>query len=391
MNIKEFIPMISLIAEEKNFSFEKTKEIVESAIAAAYKKEYGEKSQIIRCKIDIENKKINFWQVKIVVDKKMIRTDKEMKEKEKGLLVEKEDEKKFFFNEEKHIMLKEAKKIDKKFKVEDEVLFELESKEVYGRIAAQSAKQVILQKIKEAEKEKILEEYKDKEGEIVSGTVQRYEGPNIIFDLGKTLAVLPKEEQIYNENYKIGKRFKLYILKVEEDLRGHFVTLSRSSPKLIEKLFEMEVPEIGSGQIKIKAVAREAGNRSKIAFGKVDEEIDVIGSAVGPKGSRVIAVIDAFENEKIDIIRYSDDIEEYIENALSPAKIEKIEIKEDLKTAKVTVSADQIPLAIGRGGQNVRLASKLTGWKIDIKPGENKPKAEDQQPTINNQQPITNN
>ncbi len=375
MNIKEFIPLISLIAEEKNLSFEKTKEIVEFAIAAAYKKEYGEKFQTIRCKIDIENKKIDFWHTKIVVDKKMIYTDKEIEMKKAGTLIESEDNRRIFFNEEKHIMLKDAKKIDKNFKVGDETFFELEKKEEYGRIAAQSAKQVIMQKIKEAEKEIVFEEYKNKEGELISGIVQRYEGSNIVFDLGKTLALLPKEEQIYNENYKIGERLKLYILKVEEDVKGYFIILSRSSSKLIEKLFEMEVPEIVSGQVEIKAIVREAGNRTKVAFSKKDENIDVIGSVVGPKGIRIMAVVNEFKNEKIDVIKYSDNIEEFIKNALSPAKVEDIKIKE-FKTAEVIVSPDQIPLAIGREGQNVRLASKLTGWNIDIKGTK--------QPTTNN-------
>jgi len=368
MNIKDFIPLISIISEEKGLAFEKAKEIVEAAIAAAYKKEYGKKSQIIRCKIDIDNRKIDFQRVKMVVDKDMIYSEKEKEEIEKhGFQREKNEENpKIFFNEEKHIMLKDAKKIDKKYKVEDEILIELEPKEKYGRIAAQSAKQVLLQKMKEAEKELVLQEYIDRKGEIVSGTVQRYENGNIIFDLGKTLGVLPKEEQIYSENYKIGERFKLYITKIETESRGHFIFLSRASPKLIEKLFELEVPEIASGQIEIKGTAREPGNRTKIAFGKKDPEIDPIGSAIGPKGARVMTVINEFRTEKIDVIRYSDDIQEYIANSLSPAKILNVKIIEE-GVAEVMVPADQVSLAIGREGQNVRLASKLTGWKIDIK------------------------
>lgn len=366
MNIKDFLPLISIIAEEKGFTFEKTKEIVEAAIAAAYKKEYGNKAQIIKCIIEIESKKINFWKVMIVVDKKMIYTEKEIKKiEENGFQGEKEDQK-IFFNEEKHIMLKEAKKINKKYKIKDEILNKLVEKEKYGRIASQSAKQVILQKIKEAEKELILKEYIDKEGEIVSGTVQRYENKDIIFYIGKTLGILFKEEQVYTENYKIGERFKLYILKIEKEGRGHFIFLSRSSPKLVEKLFELEVPEILSKQIEIKKITREAGNRTKIAFAKKDENIDAIGSAIGPKGVRVMAVIDELRGEKIDVIRYSDDITEFIENSLAPAKILKVNII-DPQTAEVIVPLDQVSLAIGKEGQNVRLASKLTGMKINIK------------------------
>ncbi len=366
MNVKDFLPLISIITEEKGFTFEKTKEIVEAAIATAYKKEYGNRAQIVRCKIDIENKKIDFWKVWIVVDENIIYTKKEEEEIEKyGFKKEKEDQK-LFFNEERHIMLKDAKKIDKKYKIQDEILEELEKKEEYSRIAAQSAKQVILQKIKEAEKELILKEYINKEGEIISATVQRYKDGNIIFDIGKTSGILYKEEQVYGENYKIGERFKLYIKKIEKESKGYFIFLSRNSPKLVEKLFEIEVPEILSEQIEIKAIAREAGNRTKIAFAKKDENIDAVGSVIGPKGIRVMTVISELRGEKVDIIRYSDNIEEFIKNSLYPAKIIKIEIQEP-QIAKIIVPFDQISLAIGKEGQNVRLASKLTGYKINIK------------------------
>ncbi|GAI53983.1 unnamed protein product, partial [marine sediment metagenome] len=213
------------------------------------------------------------------------------------------------FNPEKHIMLKEAKKMKKGIKAGEELEMPLKTREDYGRIAAQTAKQVILQKIREAERETIFEEYKSKEGEIVSGIVQRMEGRNVLIDIGKTLGVLPREEQVFGEFYKPGQRLKVYILKVEETPKGPAVFLSRAYPKLISKLFELEVPEISQGQVVIKSIAREPGSRSKIAVESKEEGVDPIGSAVGQRGSRVIAVINELGGEKVDIIEYSDDSE----------------------------------------------------------------------------------
>ncbi len=366
MNIKDFLPLISIISEEKGFSFEKTKEIVEAAIAAAYKKEYCNKFHFIRVEIDIENNNINFFKVKSIVNEEMIYTEEEKTEIEEQKIYIKKEEQKIFFNEERHIMLKDAQKIDKTYSAGDEIIKKMETKEKFGRIAAQSAKQIILQKIKEAEKEIVLKEYLDKEGQIISGSVQGYDSGDVVFNLGRTLGVLLKEDQTYNEDYKIGERFNLYIKKIEKEGRGHFIFLSRNSPRLIEELFKLEVPEILSEQIEIKFIAREAGVRTKIAFAKKDENIDPIGSAIGPKGIRVMAIIDELRGERIDVIRHSDDIKEFIENSLSPAKIIKIQIKSD-NFAEVFIFSDQIALAIGKEGQNIRLASKLTNHKIDIK------------------------
>ena len=272
-------------------------------------------------------------------------------------------------------MLEEAKKINPKIKVGEELEIPLETKEDYGRIAAQTAKQVILQRIREAEKESIFTEYKSKEGEIISGIVQRVEGRNVFLDIGKTLGILPREEQVPGEFHRPGQRLKVYLLKVEETPRGPAIILSRAYPKLISKLFELEVPEVSSGQVQIKSIAREVGSRSKISVSTDVEGIDPIGSMVGQKGTRVMAVINELGGEKIDIIEYSKVAEKYVANALSPAKTLEVKIMPKNK-AQVIVPEDQLSLAIGKDGQNVRLAAKLTGWKIDIKSPSEEPAEE---------------
>jgi N utilization substance protein A len=268
MDLKNFSSAISQIAEEKGISAERVIESIETAIAAAYKKDYGEKGQIVKAKLDQKTGKVKFWQIKTVVTEDMLYTEEEiekLKERKEEKKEEKKDDEKIRFNEEKHIMLDQAKKIKKSIKVGEELEIDLVSKKDYGRIAAQTAKQVILQKIREAERDMVLEEYKSKEGEIVSGIVQRIEARNVFIDIGKTLGILPREEQVYGEFYKTGQRLKLYILKVDETLRGPVVILSRAYPKLVSKLFELEVPEISQEQVEIKSIAREAGSRSKIA------------------------------------------------------------------------------------------------------------------------------
>jgi len=273
------------------------------------------------------------------------------------------------YNSERHVLVEEIKETNPELKPGQELKIPLEQKEGFGRIAAQTAKQVVLQKIREAEKENILEEYKSKEGEIVSGIVQRVEGSNVYFDIGKSLGILPKEEQIRGEFYKEGQRLKLYVLKVDTTPKGPIIILSRAYPKLVSKLFELEVPEISSGQIEIKAIAREPGSRTKIAVVSLAEGVDPIGAMVGQRGVRVAAVISELGGEKIDVIEYSDDPVKYIINSLSPAKVIDVNILPK-NTALVIVPADQLSLAIGKEGQNVRLSAKLTGWKIDVKSEE---------------------
>ncbi len=374
-DLRGFSSAIAQIAEEKGISAQKVIESIEMAIAAAYKKDYGKKGQIIKAKLDPESGQVKFWQIKSVVTKSMIYSEEELekiKEKipEEDSSFSKAGEGKVRFNLEKHIMLDEAKEINPKIKAGEELETALEAKEDYGRVAAQTAKQVILQKIREAEKESIFGEYKSKEGEIISGIVQRVEGRNIFFDIGKTLGILTREEQVPGEFYRPGQRLKIYILKVEETPKGPIIFLSRAYPKLISKLFELEVPEIQANQVQIKSIAREAGSRSKIAVASILDGIDPIGATVGQKGTRVGAVINELGGEKIDIIEYSEDPEKYLANSLSPAKVLDVKIEPKNK-ALVIVPEDQLSLAIGKDGQNVRLAAKLTGWKIDVRgPGK---------------------
>jgi N utilization substance protein A len=348
MELKEIKAAISQIAEERGIPFEKVVETFEQALASAYKKEYGKKGQQIKSKIDLETGEVKFWQIKTVVDENDVK------------------EGKIKFNPDKHIFLEEAKRIKPDIKVGDELIIPLETKIDYGRIAAQTAKQVILQKLKETERELIFQEYKSKEGQIVSGIVQRVEPKAVYLNIGKTLGILPKEEQVQGEFYKPGQRLRVYILKVEQTPKGPSVILSRSHPKLVSRLFELEVPEIQSGQVEIKSIAREAGSRTKIAVISKVKEIDAIGAMVGHRGTRVGAVINELGGEKIDIVLYSEKPEEYIANALSPAKVLEVRILPKNKALAI-VPDDQLSLAIGRDGQNVRLAAKLTNWKIDVK------------------------
>jgi len=362
MDLKQFASALGQISEEKGISPEKVLETIEIALAAAYKKEYGEKGQIVRAKFNPKTGDVKFSQVKIVVDQSMLKSESEEDEEKGG----EEGEKKIRFNAERHIMLDEAKKTKKDIMVGDEIEFPLETHEDFGRIAAQTAKQVIIQRIREAEREAVWNEYKDKEGELVSGIIQRIEPRNIFVDLGKTVAVFPKEEQVFGERYFVGTRMKFYILSVNSDPRGPGIVLSRSHPKMISRLFELEVPEIGAGTVEIKSIAREAGSRTKIAVASNEEGIDPIGSCIGQKGTRVAAVISEISGEKIDIIEWSEDPDVFVSNAMSPAKVTRIEIAPRRHMAKVYVPEDQLSLAIGKAGQNVRLAAKLTGWKIDV-------------------------
>jgi len=349
MDLKEIKKLISQIAKERQIPEEKVLDTFEAALAAAWKKELGKKGQKIEAEFDLKTGKMKFQRVFLVVSKEDV---------EKGNIK---------FNPEKHIFLEEAKKIDPKIEVGKELKIELkEIPKEFGRIASQTAKQVLIQRIREVEKETLYEEFKKKEGEIVSGIVQKVEPKQVIFDLGRTIGTLPKSEQIPNEFYRAGQRLKAYVLKVEKTSKGPEIILSRSYPKFVSKLFELEVPEIQSKQVEIKSIAREPGSRTKIAvFSKV-EGIDPIGACVGQRGVRVQAVISELGGEKIDIIEYSEDPEKYIANALSPAKVLEVKILPKNKALAI-VPDDQLSLAIGRDGQNVRLAAKLTNWKIDVK------------------------
>ena len=264
-------------------------------------------------------------------------------------------------------MLEEAEKIKPGAKLGDEIEIKLDTHEDYGRIAAQTAKQVIIQRIREAERESVFHLYKDKEGDIISGMVQRIEGRNAYIDIGRTTALLPHFEQMPKERLRIGDRIKAYVLQVTNNPKGPGVLLSRTHPEFIRKLFSLEVPEVAAGAVEIKAISRESGSRTKIAVSSNQEGVDPVGSCVGQKGVRVMTVISELGGEKIDIIEWSEDPAAFIKNALLPSKVLDVETFDGRKEARVMVPEDQLSLAIGRGGQNVRLAAKLTGWKIDVR------------------------
>jgi N utilization substance protein A len=370
-DLKVIHSVLDQLEEERGIPRAKIIEAIEAALATAYRKDYGKKGQIVRAKFDLNTGATEFLQVKIVVDESQI-----VRQNEDGSLPEMTDEEaeeKIVFNPEHHILLTDAQRIKKDAQIDDEIVFPLEMKDDYGRIASQTAKQVIIQKIREAEKVSVLGEYGKREGEIVSGTVQRIERGNIFVDMGRASGILPYEEQIPGERYRQGERIRAYLYRVEETPRGIFLRLSRSHPKFLVKLFEAEAPEVANGVVEAKAVAREAGSRTKIAVTSTDPHIDPVGSLVGQRGVRVSTVMSELGGEKIDIIEWSPDVKTFIEGALSPAKILSVNINEAEKTAKVEVTEDQQSLAIGKGGQNVRLAAKLTGWRIDIQSvkGEN--------------------
>ncbi|MBD3282497.1 MAG: transcription termination/antitermination protein NusA [Candidatus Portnoybacteria bacterium] len=365
MDQKQFLSAMAQIAEEKGIPQEKIIETLEMAIAAAYKKDYGKKGQNIKAEFNQETGEVKISQVFLVVEESMLREEGEEDEVEEK--EGEEEDKKIRFNPHKHMMLEEAKKIKKDVKVEDEIEIPLETHTDYGRIAAQTAKQVIIQRLREAEREVVYEEYKDKEDEVISAVVQRIEGRNIFLDIGKITGILFPEEQIPGERYFIGQRVRVYILKVEQSPKGANIVLSRAYPKLVSRLFAIEVPEISAGSVEIKSIAREPGSRTKIAVFSDEEGVDPVGSCVGQKGSRVQAVINELSGEKIDIIEYEEDPSKYIANSLSPAKVLSVKVDKEKRTALATVPDDQLSLAIGQEGQNVRLAAKLTGWKIDVK------------------------
>ena len=389
MDTKQFISAIKQISEEKGIPEASVIETIEAAIAAAYKRDYGKKGQIIKAKLDTESGDLVMTQLHYVVDgvdeegyltgilpTKVVeekpdpqdydsRSRREYRETETS---RDDDIIKIKYNSEKHLLLEETKKKNKKVKVGDEIITKLETHTDFGRIAAQTAKQVIIQRLREAEREAIFSEFKGREGEIISGVVQRKEGQLVFVDLGKTNGLLIPTEQIPTDNYRISQRFRFMILKVEETPRGPVVLLSRSHPKLVLGLFKVEVPEIDSGSVEVKAIAREAGSRTKIAVASKEEGVDPIGSLVGQKGVRVQTVINELSGEKIDIILWSDKAKDFISNSFSPAKVlDVVIIDESRRHALVEVSDDQFSLAIGKRGQNVRLAAKLTGWKIDVR------------------------
>lgn len=379
-DLKVINAVLGEMEEERGISREKMLDAIEQSLATAYKKEFGKRGQIVTCKFDMNSGTTEFNQIKIVVDETMLKPEPEEVEEEVARpegapepAEEEAEDGKVRFDEEKHIMISTARMIKKDVVLGEELVFPLEPKDDFGRIAAQTAKQVIMQKIREAEKESALAEFGQKAGDIVLGFVQRFERGNLYVDLGRVTAIMPYEEQIPGERFKPGERIRAILLAVEETPRGIFLKLSRSHPDFLVSLFAIEAPELQAGTVEVKAIAREAGARTKIAVYATDQHIDPVGSLVGQRGVRVSTVMSELGGEKIDIIEWSPVQLEFIEDALSPAQIIdiKVETEPNEETNErghviVEVSPDQQSLAIGRGGQNVRLAAKLTGWKIDI-------------------------
>ncbi len=363
LDLKALNIALDQLETERRIPRAKIIDAIEQALAAAYKKDYGKRGQIVRAHFDLETGRTSFYQVKIVVDASTVYFAEEGEEAPELP----EGDERVRYNPEHHILLEDAQIMKSNAEVGEEITFPLEAKEDYGRIAAQTAKQVIIQRIREAEHGAILEEFGGHEGDIISGVIQKMERGTVFVEIGRVTAVLPKEEQIPNEYYRRGERIRAYLYGVEETPRGVSLKISRTHPKFVVALFAQEAPEVASGTVEIKSIAREAGSRTKIAVYSADEHVDPVGSCVGQKGIRVTTVMSELGNEKIDIIEWQDDPSKFVSAALSPAKALDVQINEAEHTATVEVAEDQLSLAIGKGGQNVRLAAKLTGWRIDIK------------------------
>ncbi len=336
----QFFAAINQLADEKNIPKDVVLEIVEAALRTAYKKDFGTRDQDIEVDIDAKTESATIYLVKTVVKK-----------------VE---------DPELEMTVAQAKKLKKDAKVDDKIRIDVTPIEGYGRIAAQSAKQVIIQRIQEAERDLMYENFKDRENELVNALVHRVEHNQVFVDLGKITTLLPYDQQIPGERYYGGQRIKIYLDKVIKTTKGPQLLISRTHPKLVEKLMELEIPEVKEEVVEIKGVARDAGVRCKIAVHTNDEKIDPIGACVGQKGVRIQNVTNELHGERIDIIEWSEKIDEYIKRALAPAEVSKIILKEDEKRASIYVTPEQRALAIGKQGQNVRLASILTEWELDI-------------------------
>ncbi len=374
---------IKQISEEKNISAESVIETIEAALAAAFRKDFGNHNQNLKVIFDPESGEFDVFDIKTVVedqelppedlvapeepqdDRGRFRRDRDMAPAADAVPAEGEEKK---FNPKTEIMITAAREtLKKNAEIGEEIKTQLEVPAAFGRMAAQTAKQVIIQKIREAERNKLFNEYKERERELINATVQRKEGRMVLIDLGRSSAVLPPEEQIPTERYAPGDRVKVFVTDVRMTTKGPEVIVSRAHPEIVRKLFGLEIPEVASGVVKIHNIAREAGSRSKVAVSSTQENVDPIGSCIGQRGTRIQTVIGELGGEKIDIIQFDEDATRYITNALSPAKVSRITLDDGSRTADVIVPEDQLSLAIGKGGQNVRLASRLTGWKINIR------------------------
>lgn len=347
LNVKQLIQVISTIAEEKNLPEEVVMDVVQQAIAAAWRRDHGDREQDVRAELNTNKGTAKVFVTYTVVE--------EVENPATELTVDQAQE-------------------YKKGAVVGDIVEESDEATSFGRVAAQTAKQVVLQKLREAEREVVMEEFADKIGTVITGTIQRVEPRLVRVELGKAIGILPASEQIPGEYYSIGSRMKVYLKDVERENRGPQLILSRANEAFVEYLFRQEVPEMETGAVEIKALAREAGKRTKLAVASTVPGVDPVGTFVGGHGTRVTAVMNEIgDQEKIDIVTYDADIKNFIANALSPAEISSIELNEADKRARVFVTEDQQSIAIGRQGQNVRLASKLTGYELDIEAASAKP------------------
>ncbi len=391
MQISEIALAVKQICDEKGLSLESVIETIEAALAAAYRKDFGNRMQNIKVHFDLDTGNFEVYDVKTVVSDEFVEESIKAREEEMAAQQEQEEsqqdsqekkgkkqeeqkqeegegeeEEKPRYNPKTMISFSEAREEFPDIQEGDEYRKPLEVPAAFGRMAAQTAKQVIIQKLREAERDTLYNKYKEKEGSIINGMVQRVEGRLVFFDLGDVSALLPPGEQVRGEQYRIGTRLKVYIQSVVKGSKGPEITVSRTSPEIVKRLFALEVPEIAAGTVEIVSVAREAGSRSKVAVVAHEDNVDPIGSCVGQRGTRVQTVIHELGGEKIDIIEFNEDVRKFIANALAPAKVSHVELYEDERKATAYVAEDQLSLAIGKAGQNVRLAAQLTGWKIDI-------------------------
>lgn len=395
---------IEEICREKNIPYQSVIETIEAALAVAYRKDFGEKNENVIASFNPEDGTSHVYDVKTVVADDLydawlaeqkqreaaeaegkleayLETKREEEEQQRlaavaaagvtpeqlasgqAPVVEIKDER---FDPKKHISLSEAQKLDETYELGSEIRTELFPPAAYGRMAAQTAKQVIIQRIREAERDIVYKEFKGREGEVITAMVQRVEGRMVLIDLGHTTAIMPPPEQVEREHYRPNDRIKVFIVAVNMTPKGPEIVVSRAHPEMVRKMFTLEVPELQNNAVEIKGIAREAGLRTKIAVHSEQKNIDPVGSLVGQRGTRVQTVISELGGEKIDIVEWSDDPVKYITNALSPAKVISIKLDHDTHAAVAEVKEDQLSLAIGKSGQNVRLAAKLTGWKIDL-------------------------
>ncbi|MBI4281155.1 transcription termination/antitermination protein NusA [Candidatus Uhrbacteria bacterium] len=387
------VQAIKQICEEKNLSYEAVLQTVEEALAAAYRKDFDHKREKnVKVSFDPESGAMRVFDVKTVVPDMELpeegeeipetigapKVESKEKKEEKPEAAETspaEGEEAIKFNPRTMIMISEARKLKPDAAEGEEIRTELEVPGEFGRMAAQTAKQVIMQKLREAEREVVFKEYKDREGQVIIATAQRWEGKMALFDVGKTTAIMPPEEQIAGERYQPGERMKVFVVRVALTSKGPEIVISRAHQELVRKLFSFEIPEVANGTVEIKSIAREAGERTKVAVSATDPAIDPIGSCIGQRGTRIQTIIAELGGEKIDVIAWDQNQEIFIANALSPAKVVGITVNIDEGSAMARVLPEQLSLAIGRGGQNVRLAAKLTGLRITVV--EEKPKGEE--------------